>query len=109
MTEAEFIKRIETAIRTNDTPKAMARSIYNVCVAACAAWDMNPKYEVQIRNPRQNSDHGYDECWAVSFEAGPHEWAVLATLNTVNLSVLAEPYYSFDLQLYPKRMLAEVQ
>jgi len=108
MTEAEFIKRIETALRTNDTPKAMARSMYNVCLAACKTWDMNPKFEVQLRNPTQNKAHGYGNCWAVSFEAGPYEWAVLSTLNTVNPQVLAEPHYSFDLQLYPKRVPAEV-
>ena len=37
MTEAEFIKRIETALRTNKTPKEMARSMYHVCCAACEA------------------------------------------------------------------------
>lgn len=105
MTEAEFIKRIENALRTHKTPQTMAQGIYRICCAYCDANGMDPRIEVALRKPGQVRHHDHINCWSVAFEAGPHEWAVLAGLNTSNDHVLAEPYYSFDLCFYPARKM----
>lgn len=39
-------------------------------------------------------------CWRVSYEAGPFDWAVVASDAIGQVGILAEPYYSFDLCFY---------
>lgn len=97
MTEAEFVTRIENTLRTYKTPQTMAPAIYSICCAACEAWGMNAATEIAYRKPGQVRHHSDVDCWSVAFEAGPHEWAVAATMNASNSRVLAEPYYGFDL------------
>ena len=40
--------------------------------------------------------------WRVSYEAGPFEWAIVASDALCQVGVFAEPYYSFDLCFYPE-------
>ena len=98
MTEAEFIKRVETALSTHVTPASAATSIYRICCDAADAWGMKPEIEVAYRKPGQPRHHPFVNCYSVAFEAGPPEWAARASMNaTTKARVLAEPYYGFDL------------
>ncbi len=57
-----------------------------------------PDIEVHIHTPEQTEARGYGRFWNVSFEAGPFEWAVHASMVIDNPNWYVEPYYSFDLQ-----------
>lgn len=98
MTEGQFIKAVADAISKATDPEAAAKATYEACRKAAEAWGMKPEIEVSIRAPGEPRHHDCIDCWAVTFEAGPYEWAVAASLS-VNTrgKVLAEPYYSFDL------------
>ncbi len=98
MTESEFIKAAAGAISNAANPEQAARDTYETCRKAAEAWGMKPEIEVSIRAPGERRHHDHINCWSVSFEAGPYEWAIAASLS-VNTrgKVLAEPYYSFDL------------
>lgn len=92
-----------------ETPKEAAHMLYNYLTETIGA-DEN---EVVLDDPEsageKRNGHG---AWTVTWEGGPHRWGVNATLgagvyNTPNPSlknmmnmdgILAEPYYSFDVQ-----------
>ena len=98
MTEAQFIKAAADAISKATSPSNAARRVYAVCRKAAEAWGMKPDIEVALRRPGEAKCYGTDQSWYVTFEAGPYEWAVAASLNVdTRGKVLAEPYYSFDL------------
>lgn len=98
MTEQKFIKQVAEVISRATDPEAAAKRTYEVCCKAAEAWGLNPSMEVGIRAPGEPRHHSDIGCWAVSFEAGPYEWAIAASLNLdTKGKVLAEPYYSFDL------------
>ena len=97
MTEREFIKAVSKAIAA-ESPEAAAKAVHALCVKAAKEWGMKPELEVSIRKPGEKRHHDHINCWSVSFEAGPYEWAIAASLNVpLGSKVLAEPYYSFDL------------
>lgn len=98
MTEQKFIELVAKMISSSKTPSGAAVKVYTICRIAAKAWGMKPDIEVQLRKPGELRCYGTDDSWYVSFEAGPHEWAVAASLNvSPKGKVLAEPYYSFDL------------
>lgn len=98
MTEKEFMKTVADAISNAETPEQAAKETYDLCCKAAEAWGMDPDIEVGIKRPGEPRHHSDDTCWCVTFEAGPYEWGVIASLS-VNTKgkILAEPYYSFDL------------
>jgi hypothetical protein len=91
-------KQVSEVLNKYSRPADAAKAVYKICRDYARDVGMKPDIEVQIRNPEQNVRHGYGKCWAVSFEAGPYEWAVEASMN--GGKVYAEPHYSFDLQFY---------
>lgn len=98
MTEKEFIKAVAKAISTADNSEEAAREVYALCCDAAENWGMKPAIEVGLYAPGEPRHHSDTGCWSVSFEAGPYEWGVAASLNVdTKGKVLAEPYYSFDL------------
>jgi hypothetical protein len=78
--------------------------------------------EVFIRTPLENELAGYGKFWHVSWESGPHEWAVYTSGGGSMYGSYrdppeiklhdddwkgngywhVEPYYSFDLTFYPE-------
>lgn len=92
-----------------ETPQEAAEMLYAYLVSECAD---NPS-EVVLDDPDSAAaKNGGSAAWTVTWEGGPHRWGVHATLNrgvynTENPSlknvanidgILAEPYYSFNVQ-----------
>lgn len=98
MTEQKFVKAVADAISKAMNPETAAKSVYKLCCDAAEAWGMDPDIEVSIKAPGEPRHHSDESCWCVTFEAGPYEWGVYASLRVdTKGKVLAEPYYSFDL------------
>jgi len=59
----------------------------------------DPKTEVFITSPQKSAEMGYGNCWRVSWEAGPYQWAIGTSFQVLNREAgwYTEPYYSFDL------------
>lgn len=88
---AEFLKKVRVAIESGKTPEGVAKAVHRVCREACKQWGMNPKIETFCRQERLG-------VWKVSWESGPYQWAIAASLSYDNRAVLCEPYWSFDLE-----------
>ena len=81
------------------TKAGAAKGLYKALCDWCREVGMNPDYEVHIRTPEQRKAQGYSKVWNVSFEAGPFEWAVFASMCIPDCEWgYVEPYYSFDLE-----------
>ena len=79
-----------------------AKALYKALCKAAEERGQNPDYEVSIQNPEECQKLGYGKNWRVSWEAGPYQWAVFASLYGVwnrKAGWYTEPYYSFDLCL----------
>jgi hypothetical protein len=64
-------------------------------IAQIAQWvGCDPARECFMRQEREG--------WRVSFEAGPYQWAIVASEALAQLGIFAEPHYSFDLCFYPE-------
>lgn len=101
MTDQDFIRAVAIAISKSVEPGTAACNVYRVCCEYAREHDMSLR-EVALRKPGEPRCYGTDGTWYVSFEAGPYEWAVAASLNVDTKGrVLAEPYYSFDLCFSP--------
>jgi len=96
-----FQAEVSAAINDTPTAEAAARAVYAVVRRYCEAMGYKPDIETFIRSPQESLDangvHG--ACWVVSWESGPFQWAVGASLGGHNR--LVEPYYSFDLTFFP--------
>ena len=86
-----FVPRVKKAINEGKTPEDVAKRVHEVCREYCLQLGMNPDLETFCRLEREG-------VWKVSFEAGPYQWAIAASLSHDNYKVLCEPYYSFDLE-----------
>ena len=100
MTDTEFTELVATAIKTALTPHAAALAVHALCAAKAKAENMKPDIEVAIHSPGQERHHSQTDCWGVCFEAGPHDWAVDASIHSPLNRVITEPYYGFDLSFY---------
>jgi hypothetical protein len=100
MTDTEFTNLVSTAIWTALNAQAAALAVHAICVAKAKADGMKPDIEVAIHSPGQERHHSQTDCWGVCFEAGPHDWAVDASIHSPLNRVIAEPYYGFDLSFY---------
>lgn len=96
---AKFTEKVADALAQYKSPRHAAQAVYKLCREEAEREGQKPDIEVAIRTPEQNKKHGYNKCWAVSWEAGPYEWAVEASCMKRS-KVYAEPHYSFDLQFY---------
>jgi len=80
------------------TKAGAAKGLYKALCKWCKALGMKPDIEIHIYTPEQTEARGYGKFWNVSFEAGPFEWAVHASLQMPHCKWgYCEPYYSFDL------------
>ncbi len=78
--------------------ESKARAIYAAVCERCKAEGMEPEIEVFIKSPEEYKAHGYDKCWCVSWESGPYQWAIGASMDVAHGDDwYTEPYYSFDL------------
>lgn len=89
-----FLRRVKQAINKGQTPEEVAKGVHEVCVWFCRETGMNPDSEAFVRQERP-------DMWKVSFEAGPYQWAIAASMAHHNSKVLTEPYWSFDLECSP--------
>ena len=92
MEDRTFVKKCAEAIGAAKNAKAAAVAVHKICCDYAKAAGMKPSIEVAFR-------HKGEGHWYVGFEAGPYEWAVAATLMHSG-PVLAEPYWSFDIDFY---------
>lgn len=99
MTEEQFIRLCQLGITAATTPREAAENVYASCCLYAITNRMDPDIECNIRRPGKPRHHDQINCWSVAFEAGPHDWAVIVSLNHEG-SILAEPYYGFDLSFY---------
>lgn len=103
--EVSFTRQVQQAVSAaiNNTPtaEAAARAVYAALCILSAKSGQNPNIEVWIESPAQSVAKGrpHGACWIVSWESGPYQWAIGASLGGHNR--LTEPYYSFDLTFYP--------
>ena len=74
--------------------KGRAKAAYDAMCKFAAAIGCNPDKECYIRQEREG--------WRISFEAGPYQWAIVASEALCQCGIFAEPHYSFDLCFYPK-------
>lgn len=81
------------------TCEAAAKAFYEALKPAVIAEGQNPDSELFIRSPEETETAGYGRYWQVSWEAGPYEWAVVASLSGLysrKNGWYTEPYYGFD-------------
>jgi hypothetical protein len=90
------------AVRRDMTAEQAALACHAVLREAAKAAGMSPDIEVMLRKPGQPRHYDDTKCWCVAWEAGPHDWAVVASMAiTGTTGKLVEPYYGFDLMFYP--------
>ena len=103
MTDTEFRILVTAAINTALSPQAAALAVHALCRAKAFADGMKPDIECAIHAPGEPRHHDQTNCWSVCFEAGPYDWAIDASLNSLSSRVIAEPYYGFDLSFFEVR------
>jgi hypothetical protein len=99
ITDDEIISALYDTAREMDSDvpaREMANIIYNTCRTLALACGQNPMTEVFIRSP--GKDYNSPNAYVVSWEAGPHDWAVPVSMA---FKKLVEPHYGFDLSFYP--------
>lgn len=95
---------VEAAIAALHKPKAetMAKAVHAVLLKHAALHGQDPACEVAIFKPGQPRYFREDNCWTVTWEAGPHDWAIsISMMITTMARKVVEPYYGFDLCFYP--------
>lgn len=97
--ESRFKKAVSDAIHNTPTAEAAAKAVFEVVRAFAVESGQNPDVECAFRTPAQNEGFPHGKCYVVSWEAGPFQWAIGASLGGHNR--LTEPHYSFDLTFYP--------
>ena len=91
---SDLSERIAKAAVTRKTAKGRAHAVLEVLRQFASDTGHNPNVECFAREERGG--------WRVSYEAGPFEWAIVASDALCQVGVFAEPYYSFDLCFYPE-------
>lgn len=81
------------------SPKEAAKAVHAFLVKQAKAQGQSAS-EVALIAPGQESYLGVKDCWIVAWEAGPHEWAIPASMEIGGQWGHAEPYYGFDLMFY---------
>lgn len=89
------------AIPAGATAAQAAKACHAVLREVAQAAGQSPDLETFIRKPGEERHYGDTRCWAVVWEAGPHDWAVTASMAITHAHKLVEPYYGFDLMFYP--------
>lgn len=90
---AILAERIAKAAEGLKKATEQADAVHDALRTFAAEIGMNPDIECFLRDEGKSI--------RVSFEAGPYEWAIVASDALGQVGVFAEPYYSFDLCFYP--------
>jgi hypothetical protein len=99
---AALARALCAVVRPDMNAKQAARACVDVLRAVAAAAGQLPSLEVSIKPPGEPRHYNDTRCWCVAWEAGPPDWAVVASMALVSATgKLVEPYYGFDLMLYP--------
>lgn len=86
--------------REYNTPEAAAKAFYQALKPVVELYGQDPASELCLRTPEQSARQGYQRNWCVSWEAGPYEWGIVASMEFMfnrEAGWFTEPYYSFDL------------
>jgi hypothetical protein len=75
------------------TSGGAAMALYAAICELAESIGQKPELEVDIWPPA----HSGENCWRVSWEAGPFQWAIPASFEITGPFGYTEPYYSFDL------------
>jgi hypothetical protein len=86
---AEQVARAVAAAKPTSRSRAVAAG--KVLRAAAKAAGHKPAIEVHLARGERGKG------WVASYEAGPHEWAIVATDALSQLDMPGEAYWSFDL------------
>jgi len=89
---ADLAERVARAAYPRKSAKGQAEAVYRVLRDFASSTGHNPDVECFCRKEGNT--------WTVSYEAGPYQWAIVASEALGQLGVFAEPYYSFDLCFY---------
>jgi hypothetical protein len=89
---AMLAERVALAAAKRKSPKGRATAAYKAMCGFAADIGCKPEIECFMQPERGG--------WRVSFEAGPFDWAVVASEALCQVGIFAEPYYSFDLCFY---------
>ena len=87
-------ERVAVAASKRKSCKGRAEAAYKAMCKFAADTGCNPERECFIRKEREG--------WRISFEAGPYQWAIVASEALGQVGIFAEPHYSFDLCFYPE-------
>lgn len=104
-TKGNAMKTIDDTLRdaVNALPvknaENAAKAVHAALVALATEAGYNTKY-VFLRAPGERRHTPNSDCWQVCWEEGPYEWAIPASMAIGDAGILAEPYYSFDLDFY---------
>lgn len=82
--------------------KQAAKAVYKLLQAEAKAQGQLDS-EVRLIAPGEPSYLGEKDCWIVTWEAGPYEWAIPASFDIGGAWGHAEPYYNFDLMFYQEQ------
>lgn len=91
---ALIAEKVALAASKRKSCKGQAEAAFKAMCDFAKAVGCNPERECFIR---QEGDS-----WRISFEAGPYEWAIVASEALCQCGIFAEPHYSFDLCFYPE-------
>ena len=95
------------AVRSDMTAEQAAKACHALLKRVAKAAGQDPDVETFIRAPGQPRHYADAQCWCVAWEAGPHDWAIPASMVITRRSGrLAEAYYGFDLMFYPTEWAA---
>lgn len=95
-------RRLVAGVKGKRTAATYAKALYEVLCAISKEQGQNPAIEVSIKAPGEPRHYDDLSCWCVCWEAGPYDWAIGASMAlTDETRVLVEPYYGFDLCIYP--------
>lgn len=86
---ALIAERVALAASKRTSCKGRAEAAYKAMSKFAADIGCNAERECFIRQ-----ENGY---WRISFEAGPYQWAIVASEALAQCGIFAEPHYSFDL------------
>lgn len=103
MSKETFLAAVVRVLREARSPEVAAKAINTICRDEAIKCGMKPEIEVGLWRPGERRFNGRDTVWSVSWESCPYyEWAIIASMEVSSAHFVAEPYYSFDLNFYPK-------
>jgi hypothetical protein len=108
MSKETFLAAVVRVLNEAKSPEVAAKAINTLCWHEAIECGMKPEIEVGLWEPGKKRFNGRDNVWSVAWESCPYyEWAIIASGEVSNANFIAEPYYSFDLNFYPKKEAAK--